>query len=457
MVVGLYILRTRHLGLTPVGFHAGSVGAKVSMLSRGDLTTWQPAKKRVVGGALILGIILVVVKMMKTSMPPDGGKAIVQAALSGSALFAGLLFYALGMFRAVRDFLIYFGAQTGMNLYMKSVLSAMVLDEQAGLVGLPIGFLMTIVQQIVALLTFSIFVGLSKLRTSGGYSIKKLITKEERQAVLLFSLTFALNIGLNNFSLSLLAISTHTTIRACMPLATAAAQVFVGTQLKGARQNPSAQEWFFMTLGVICAVSAVIVLSGGALEARQGMWVGVPCAVGATLMGAVNMVLASFLGKSFQLNPLDKVIYMTVPASVLLLAPAMLVKHPVPKWPGYPAMTDLEVIWEVIRINPWALRPVFFSGVLSLCYNVVSYRLADRLSATHTTFAGSFNGAATVALSLILGLEVLPAGRRGSLYLIAVVGNILAFCLYSRAKLMEAIGPEKRSSVSKNSSGSLVQ
>lgn len=45
-------------------------------------------------------------------------------------------------------------------------------------------------------------------------------TAKEVLMVIGFSMAFAVNIGLNNFSLSLLAISVNVIIRACLPLAT---------------------------------------------------------------------------------------------------------------------------------------------------------------------------------------------------------------------------------------------
>ena len=41
------------------------------------------------------------------------------------------------------------------------------------------------------------------------------------------------------------------------------------------------------------------------------------------------------------------------------------------------------------------------------------YLLVDRLSPTGASFAGNFNTAATICLSLLQGFEALPAKRRG--------------------------------------------
>mmetsp|Transcript_68330 Transcript_68330/g.127538 ORF Transcript_68330/g.127538 Transcript_68330/m.127538 type:complete len:428 (+) Transcript_68330:83-1366(+) len=355
-----------------------------------------------------------------------------QALPTLGALLLGLLLYALGQNQEIAIVLIYFGAQTGMNMYMKTVLSKMVVDEEAGLVGMPIGFLMTVIQQLVAFVLFGCFLLLSKF-LDFGYQTKKLTTKRELVAILCFSMTFALNIGLNNFSLSLVAISINMIIRACLPLSTALSQILLGSCLKTVKSELSAKEWGFMLCGVGCAGVATYVqsVSGMSMGHSDGLILGVMCAVTSIFSGAFNMVLAGVLGTQMKLNPLDTVCYMALPAAVFLLLPAMLVSHPMGKWPGFPSMTDWEVLLEVIKRNPMALTPVFFSGVLSLVYNTLQYTLVHKLSATHATFAGNFNKAATVALSLLLGLEILPPGHYGRLYLLAVVGNIAAFTAYS--------------------------
>merc|ERR1712216_686104 len=67
----------------------------------------------------------------------------------------------------------------------------------------------------------------------------------------------------------------------------------------------------------------------------------------------------------------------------------------------------------------------------AFAYNVLQYTIVQSLTAAHTTFAGNFNKAATVALALILGMEQLPPGGWGVLMLSAILCNILAFTAYS--------------------------
>merc|ERR1711972_145651 len=175
-------------------------------------------------------------------------------------------------------------------------------------------------------------------------------------------------------------------------------------------------------------------MSGSNSEGSAGLVLGVICCVASLFSGALNMVLAGILGSELKLNPLDTTCYMALPAGIVLLLPALLISHPMGKWPGFPDMTDWQVVAEVLTRKPMALLPVAFSGILAFFYNILQYTLVHKLSAAYAAFAGNFNKAATVALSLALGLEALPAGGYGQLFLLAVVGNIAAFTFYSSRK-----------------------
>jgi len=363
-----------------------------------------------------------------------------QAAPPLVALVLGFGLYAFGAGQGAETaaiVMIYFGAQTGMNLYMKAVLSKIVVDEAEGLKGLPIGFLLTAIQQFVAFFAFCCFLFVGRL-FSNGYQVRKLTTTREYVAVICFSITFALNVGLNNFSLSLVAISINLIIRSCLPLSTALSQLLVGSLMgnQGQGSRISAVEWLLMLSGVGCAGLATYAQNqaGRSTGDSESLVLGVSCCFLSIFSGALNMVLAGVLGTSMKLNPLDTTCYMALPAGLVLLLPAMLVSHPMKGWPGFSSMTDWEVLGEVMSRNPAVLTPVLFSGVLAFCYNILQYTLVHKLSAAYAAFAGNFNKAATVALSLALGLEALPAGGYGNMFLLAVLGNIAAFSVYSAMK-----------------------
>jgi len=356
-----------------------------------------------------------------------------QAAPPAIALSAGLLLYFSGGPETPAILMIYFGAQTGMNLYMKNVLSRIIVDEELGRKGLPIGFLLTSIQQFVAFFAFCLFQVVGRI-FSYDYEVKQLKTRKEY--VVCFSVAFALNIGLNNFSLSLVAISINMIIRSCLPLSTAISDLMLGLFLGERKKTLGPTKWLLMLAGVGFAglASYAKTQSKQSAEESAALLLGIIVLIASIFAGAANMVLASLLGTSMKLNPLDTTYYMALPAGFTLLLPSLLVKHPVSAWPNTGAMTDWQILQEVMTVKPSVLLPVVVSGVLSFAYNSLQYYMVHKLSPTHATFAGNFNKAATIALSLTLGLEALPPGNFGYLFLFAVVGNIASFTAFSMKK-----------------------
>merc|ERR1719436_1262281 len=94
-------------------------------------------------------------------------------------------------------------------------------------------------------------------------------------------------------------------------------------------------------------------------------------------------------------------------------------------------MTDWQVMQQVMNINPVLLGLAALSGVFAVVYNTLQYTMVKELSATHTAFAGNFNKAATIVLSLMLGLETLPQRPWGSVTVFSIVGGISSFTAYS--------------------------
>uniref|UniRef100_A0A7S2Q4I0 Sugar phosphate transporter domain-containing protein n=1 Tax=Zooxanthella nutricula TaxID=1333877 RepID=A0A7S2Q4I0_9DINO len=356
------------------------------------------------------------------------------------ALAAGfaLLFVFRGTGRLVETaaiVCIYFVAQTGMNLYMKSVLSQEVVDESAGFKGVPIGFLVTAIQQFVAFFVFCSYLWVGKLM-GRGYRVKQFSNWTAYFAVFCFSVFAALNLGLNNFSLSLVAISINMVIRGCLPLFAAVSQTLVDSALGRDRKAIPAMDWLLMIAGVCCACLATYAKSkaSDSIEDSESLRLGVVVCVASVFAGALSMVLAGVLGSELKLKPAETTCYMALPAGLVLLAPAFAVPHPMGTWPGSPHMTDWQVLKEVMERKPTVLLPVLFSGVLAFLYNILQYWLVHKLSAAHAAFAGNFNKAATVVLFLALGLERLPEGGYNAMFLLAVAGDIAAFTMYSVRK-----------------------
>lgn len=325
----------------------------------------------------------------------------------------------------------FFGAQTLMNLYMKAILSQTVILEDQGLEGIPGSFVVTAIQQLVAFLLFGGVLFASRF-TSHHYTPKKLVRPMEYVAVLVFSLSFTMNIALNNFSLSLLPLSVNLIIRSCLPLATYMSQRFAATLTRQPVPKARRIDIVLMLIGCVCAAVAVVSTEHGGSSAvvEQNMAYGVLVCVASLFSGALNLALAGVLGTSIKLNSLDSTLYMSIPAFLLLLLPTFFYRHPI-NWNGYGPLTDWEILKIVLENRPTALTLAALSGVLALFYNVFQYGIVQSLSASYTAFAGNFNKAATIALGIIVGLESLPPAPWNFVMILAVFGNIASFTMYS--------------------------
>jgi len=358
-----------------------------------------------------------------------------ECAVSGVTLSCGLCLLCFDKTALVGKLMTYFGAQTGMNIYMKAVLSESVVSEEKGLKGIPAAFAVTALQQFVGFITFVLFLLIAKL-VGKGYPIKK-VEGKSWIGVVLFAFAFALNIALNNFSISLVAISINLVIRSCLPLSTFISQLalsrFTST---GERKDTDPRELLCMILGVVCAAVAVVAKteSKGSSSESSHMMLGVVVCVVSTFSGAINLALAGFLGEEVKLNPLDTTVYMSIPVILFLVGPIFLIAHPVP-WKGVGNMTDWQIFTEVCKLSPTTVMYACISGVLALAYNTLQFSIVQTLSATHATFAGNFNKAATIALGVIIGLEHIPVGSWGVVMTIAVICNILCFTVYNIIKL----------------------
>jgi len=395
--------------------------------------------------AHVLVALLALASLLCVSHESDGSNATAFAAPSFqqtkqviapvSALVLGLILYNGAETRTAGQLLIYFGAQTGMNLYMKGVLSKPVISEELNMVGVPAAFLVTGLQQIVAFGIFLVVTALSWL-TPYGYTPKKLKTKQEYMAVCCFAFFFAFNIGLNNFSLSLLPISLNLIIRSCLPLSTAVSQNILGSLGLSKASSVTPKQFAIMLTGVFCAGLATVAKakgsSGGSKESSDLM-LGVTVGTLSIFAGAVNFVLAGYLGEAVKMNPVDTTCYMAVPAALFLCVPIFLLPHPV-RWPGYDMMTDWQVFLKIWELSPATVGWLVLSGAFAISYNVLQYALVQSLSATYTAFAGNMNKAATVALALLTGMESLPEGQWGLLMFVGIAGNIASFTYYSMVK-----------------------
>mmetsp|Transcript_88600 Transcript_88600/g.223116 ORF Transcript_88600/g.223116 Transcript_88600/m.223116 type:complete len:591 (+) Transcript_88600:121-1893(+) len=329
--------------------------------------------------------------------------------------------------------MIYFGVQTGLNLYMKIVLSNAVVSKERGMKGIPGAFLITALQQVVSFAMLAPII-LALWPTPWRYTPKPLNSRRAWAGICGLSLTFALNIGLNNLCLSLLPMSINLMIRSCIPLATWAMQGLVAIFAPGSFSGAGAcsVEVMLMLAGVFFAGLASIAKEEGSSNSSESKDLGLGILVGALSLVAcaLYLIFAQWLGQDVKLNPLDMTLYMSLPAAIFLIPLILYLSHPV-GWKDFGPMTDWDVLQEVLHLSPIALALAAMSGVFAVIYNTLQYAMVSELSATHTAFAGNFNKAATIVLSIVLGLESLPAPPWGQVTLISIVGGIGSFTAYS--------------------------
>mmetsp|Transcript_40893 Transcript_40893/g.87826 ORF Transcript_40893/g.87826 Transcript_40893/m.87826 type:complete len:581 (-) Transcript_40893:94-1836(-) len=355
-----------------------------------------------------------------------------QGAIPMAALMVGMVLTQTE-YRTIGLLSVYFGVQTGLNLYMKIVLSNTVISTRLGLKGIPGAFLITAMQQLVS---FCMLVPalLILWPTRFRYTPKPLKSGKAWAGVCGLSVTFALNIGLNNMCLSLLPMSINLMIRSCIPLAAWAMQTLVSKLIPGfAPATSRSSELILIILGALFAAVASLAKeagghSGNASE-EKGYVAGLIIGCMSLVACSLYLIFAQWLGKDLKMNPIDMTLYMSVPAALFLL-PLMSMSHPV-GWKGYDTLNDWQVLHEVLTYAPHALILVALSGFFAVCYNTLQYTMVSELSATHTAFAGNFNKAATIVMSLVLGLESLPPRPWDFVTIASITGGIAAFTAYS--------------------------
>jgi len=359
----------------------------------------------------------------------------------------------------VGKLVLYFGAQSFMNIFMGWVMGTQVTVPQgttlpsgevlsADLKGCPAGFALTAMQQIVSFVVFCLYFA-AVYFTPYKYTPKKLNSKFEVFSVVLFGCVFALNIALNNFSLGYISIAINLIIRSCLPLTTFLSQqglaVFGLYPFKPCRVN----EIVAMVIGVVCAcVFTLAQIMAKANEGKSseaaGAILGVVMCVASLLCGSFNLALAGVLGET-KLNVLDTVAYMAIPATLFLMPIALLVKKPVPGlwstvFPGETNLTDFQILTGVWHLNKTTMCWLVMSGVFSFAYNIVQFTIVHTLSPSATAFGGNFNKAVLIFMTLLF--PFLQVHKNPGMPYIAVIWgavfvNILAFSYYSYLQIMD--------------------
>jgi hypothetical protein len=323
---------------------------------------------------------------------------------------------------------------------MKFCLSSVVVNPDKDWKGLPASFLITGAQQLGGFCIFWFFLLLGRLIGCTDYW-PKILNGKEIKIVCLFSLSFIMNIALNNFSLSLITITLNLIIRSCQPLSTWFAQNMAGKITRKSGSSLNLVEMALMVAGVACAAVAVVAKMEGSSAtsaSSKSRLFGVLVCVVSLLAGSVNLVLAGVLGTSVKLNSLDTTVYNAIPACIILAPLVPTYVHP-NNWPDHGPDTDWNILMEVWALRPFVVYLALFSGLLALAYNTLQFGIVQELSPAHVAFAGNFNTACMIPLSFLLGFESLPPGRvphlfnlpAGPLMICASIGSIVAFACYN--------------------------
>eukprot|EP00445_Apocalathium_hangoei_P003379 CAMPEP_0203855808 /NCGR_PEP_ID=MMETSP0359-20131031/9833_1 /ASSEMBLY_ACC=CAM_ASM_000338 /TAXON_ID=268821 /ORGANISM="Scrippsiella Hangoei, Strain SHTV-5" /LENGTH=465 /DNA_ID=CAMNT_0050772375 /DNA_START=68 /DNA_END=1465 /DNA_ORIENTATION=+ len=383
-------------------------------------------------------------------------------------LLVGTVMMQIKRVATVGKLVLYFGAQSFMNIYMGWVMRTSVTVPkgteinghilQVDLTGCPAGFALTAMQQVISFIVF-ICVFMGTYYTPYRYTPKKLNSNFEIGCVVLFGCVFALNIALNNFSLGYISIAVNLIIRSCLPLSTFLSQQ--GLAVFGLYPfNPCrSKEIMLMLVGVVCAGVFTVARILGSQAADTGKEVdagetimGVFMCILSLLCGSLNLALAGVLGET-KLNVYDTVAYMAIPATLFLLPIAMLWEKKVPgEWPtvlGKSHMSDFEILGEVWVLNKWTVFYLFLSGIFSFMYNIVQFSIVHTLSPSATAFGGNFNKAALIFLTLLLPflrVHELPGSPYIEVIYGAVIVNIAAFSYYSFLQIQAKMQENEKSS-----------
>jgi len=387
-----------------------------------------------------------------------------------TALIIGGVMMQVGMVGAVDismwgKLVLYFGAQSFMNIFMSYVSKSRVILPRDSLIiahngtevvltknltGCPAGFVVTAFQQVISFILFIIYF-VAVFYTPYKYMPKRLNSMYEYLSVIIFGMVFALNIALNNFSLGYISIGVNLILRSCLPLSTYVSQQFLAKFDMYAKKPFQALEVLLMTIGVLCAIVFTLAdlygsdkkshSSGGGESFSK--FVGVVACVASVLCGSLNLALAGVLGET-KLSVLDTVAYMAIPATLTLIPVILFFSKPVPAgWHEVSSgqtMTDWQILQFTWKYGRETVAVMALSGVLSFAYNIIQITIVHTLSPSATAFGGNFNKAALTFLTLLCPFLQTSAMLGFPYYQIqwlALIVNIYAFSHYSYLQIKD--------------------
>jgi hypothetical protein len=336
--------------------------------------------------------------------------------------------------------LLFGGATSGLIFCGKIVLSTAIVSDELDFKGIRAPFLFGAIHQLMVFFCFIVWAIFCRLtRSQDGPS--PISSGRQLLVMTLLSLPHALNVGLNNLSISILPISLNLVIRSCFPLSNILADLVYKTydpnfDARTSGYHVGNTEKKCITIAVSCTLLAIIAQSYGGSHSMQshlhvGMTAGAVSILSRTLDQWISRSLCSDREEFRYMRSVDVMFYRSLPTAVLLMLPTFLSPHHV--WPGMRPMTDWEVVCKVLKIRPGMMRLAVVFGLMATANNIVSKNLEKRLterSALHLTNILS-KGAAGV-LSVLYGVESLPSGWWQVLMVVATMGNIISWSFFAR-------------------------
>jgi len=352
----------------------------------------------------------------------------------------------------VGKLVLYFGAQSFMNIFMGWVFRTHVTVAKGTMVGgvplaedlhgCPVGFALTAMQQFISFFCFLILYA-ALYATPYKIEPRRINTVKEVVSIIIFGCVFAMNIALNNFSLGYVSIAVNLIIRSCLPLTTFLSQQGLSLINLYPYKPCKPLEIGLMVVGVFCACAFTVAKIKGGGKSHEGSneILGCIMCILSLLCGSVNLALAGVLGE-MKLSVYDTVAYMSIPA-FLFLMPFCLIPKPVPgDWPQVlqkEKASDFDILMWTSSNAPSTFELFVLSGIFSFIYNIIQFTIVHTLSPSATAFGGNFNKAALVFLTLLLPflqVHALPKFPYNVVIWLAVIGNVAAFSFYSYLQIL---------------------
>mmetsp|Transcript_8555 Transcript_8555/g.22464 ORF Transcript_8555/g.22464 Transcript_8555/m.22464 type:complete len:392 (-) Transcript_8555:185-1360(-) len=343
-----------------------------------------------------------------------------------------------------------------MNFFMKYLMSHMALRADPGRLngvsevkGFPGPIFWTSTQQAVAFVCATSLVMCYRL-TDGkyGYKLPPLLTWQAKGQVALLSVFFAVNIAMNNFSVSLLSLTANNMIRSCSPFTTAlCATLMFGNTM-------CFEEWAFMCLGMIFVFVTVLAGASEQTKENEGFLLGSILCFISTFAGAGMFIIVELAGKAaVKLNAMDSTCYMSLPAAIFLLPGMFVLPHVVGGGWADGTMegthTDAKLVRTIDDGKLWLMMVV--SGIFAAAYNALQFVLVQKLSSTQTAFASLMSKGCTVLIDCFF-IKKFSNPKQFWALVLSAIGGLICFALFSRAKgqrTQEGIssGPQRRREV----------